>query len=122
MDSENYGKCSAIAGVEVYGCDETNRRQYRYTTVIEYEPGWHVCVDQMDDTDVQRQYVPNKDYWSIQNAESSYLMGERNEGQYSDSAEEEDDMHAKSQNEGVATEQKGKNKMVWIPWILDLFV
>ena len=52
---------------------------------------------------------------SVENTESSYLMGERNaEGQHSDSAEEDDDMHAKSQN-GVAAAQKGKNKMVWIP-------
>ena len=69
----------------------------------------------MDDTDARWQYVPNKDYRSIQNAESSHLMGERNEGQHSDSAEEEGGVRAKSQNEGVAAVQKGKNKMVWIP-------
>ena len=42
-------------------------------------------------------------------------MGERNaEGWHLDSAEEDDDICVKSQNEGVAAAQKGKNKMVWI--------
>jgi hypothetical protein len=80
-----------------------------------------------DDADGRRRYVPDKDSVedevpdheavenllrpSVENAESSNLMGERNveeehsEGNLSDSSEEDDDVYVRS-------EDKGKQKMV----------